>query len=65
MPEYPARTHACLKQTWKTCGLGRCSYPVLEEHMQCDKIGRTAFHQVLEDIDLGTNPGGSDSQPEA
>lgn len=28
-----------------------------EGHMQCDKVGRTAFHQVLEDIDLGTNPG--------
>lgn len=25
--------------------------------MQCDKVGRPAFHQVPEDIDLGTNPG--------
>lgn len=44
MLECPAGTCVCLKQTW-------------EKHRQCDKVGRTAFHQVLEDIDLGTNPG--------
>lgn len=57
MPERPAGTHACLKRAWETPSLGRRGYPVQGEHMQCDKVGRPAFHQVPEDIDLGTNPG--------
>lgn len=57
MPEHPGETHTCLKQTWETHYLGRCGYPVQGKHMQCDDVGWTAFHQVLEDIDLGTNPG--------